>query len=851
MATLQERLQMKRIPIDKWSVKEQLCLASAVSRSGDQNWVSVSRALKPFAEANRPPDWFSQKNCAAQYGLLLENVETPKRKKRMSGGLESGNNIETPQEVILKKLTEARKTELKKKIEDEKREYLKLQEEMELLRSGAATDEVIEKWSKEIEEEEVQKSQDAVTHSQWLKQREERKLEVERVFRPVKSSPGAPNTPQGQKRKASESSIEPVTPAEVDETILSTPPEPFKPAMSPLLTSLLKTPSHVPNPVTSSILHSAITNTQQRGSSPTIASLLSTSTAVPVSPSLQQLVSTAIAQEPEEKLPKLEPITSIITPTVSQNIKIEITEENQNEKELITVEVSEIKSEEKTEVEKSSCSSLTPEQEDFPIEIEQQDDIPKKEIEPLASPEKILEEATSPPKTKEVVVEKPVKVENKLLDVYDFDTSSQTSNDTEIEPPISTKEIPETTSEISTDSSASSNSNNANNDEARNVQEELNPQVVLTPIVVAEVPEEEEGGERKEEEGKEEEKVAAAEDEDSDKEMNKKVSEIQKEIREQEVCKNDDATYVNNIPAVKKTTLYDEYDFEEVKKPEQVVDTPQELSENIYDDLVIEVTKLDKSGKAKRDYSRMRKKDEKEGLDILLAVEKAVGSLETLDGEDGEGLEETGSEKDSQDSEEKKLKLVAKDTDRSNSPWTEEEAEILPKNRRRLSTTTPNDSVPNSPASGIVDDDRDYRTWKKSVMLVYNRLVTHKCASLFLKPITDEQAPGYHEMVYRAMDLQTIRKHIESGAIRSTAEFQRDVLLMFNNAIMYNSKNEMVYQMAQQMQLEGLQQIQILMQAQAQVELPVRRETRTSESGLKRKRGQEEPLPKSKKRRDE
>ncbi|GLV39837.1 Bromodomain containing 8, partial [Carabus blaptoides fortunei] len=95
MATLQERLQIKRVPIDKWSVREQLCLASAVVRSGDQNWMSVSRALKPFAEPNRPPDWFSQKNCAAQYGSLLENVETPKRKKRMSGS-ESG--VETPGE---------------------------------------------------------------------------------------------------------------------------------------------------------------------------------------------------------------------------------------------------------------------------------------------------------------------------------------------------------------------------------------------------------------------------------------------------------------------------------------------------------------------------------------------------------------------------------------------------------------------------------------------------------------------------------------------------------------------------------------------------------------------------------
>lgn len=133
LATVQERLQMKREPLDKWSIREQLCLASAVARSGDQNWMSVSRALKPFGEPNRPSDWFHQKNCAAQYGALLGNIETPKRKKRTSS---ADSGIETPAESILRKLTAARQAELKKLLAEEKAEYLKLQEDMVLLQSG-------------------------------------------------------------------------------------------------------------------------------------------------------------------------------------------------------------------------------------------------------------------------------------------------------------------------------------------------------------------------------------------------------------------------------------------------------------------------------------------------------------------------------------------------------------------------------------------------------------------------------------------------------------------------------------------------------------------------------------------
>uniref|UniRef100_A0A3Q3DN30 Uncharacterized protein n=2 Tax=Hippocampus TaxID=72046 RepID=A0A3Q3DN30_HIPCM len=65
-------------PTEAWSLREKLCLATSVMKSGDQNWVSVSRAIKPFAEPGRPPDWFSQKHCASKYSELLENTEAPK-----------------------------------------------------------------------------------------------------------------------------------------------------------------------------------------------------------------------------------------------------------------------------------------------------------------------------------------------------------------------------------------------------------------------------------------------------------------------------------------------------------------------------------------------------------------------------------------------------------------------------------------------------------------------------------------------------------------------------------------------------------------------------------------------------
>ena len=62
---------------------------------------------------------------------------------------------------------------------------------------------------------------------------------------------------------------------------------------------------------------------------------------------------------------------------------------------------------------------------------------------------------------------------------------------------------------------------------------------------------------------------------------------------------------------------------------------------------------------------------------------------------------------------------------------------------------------------------------------------------------------------FRPMDLQTIKRNIESGVIRNTAEFQRDMMLMFLNATMYNTSDHNVHQMAHQMMQDTIATIEV------------------------------------------
>ncbi len=61
----------------------------------------------------------------------------------------------------------------------------------------------------------------------------------------------------------------------------------------------------------------------------------------------------------------------------------------------------------------------------------------------------------------------------------------------------------------------------------------------------------------------------------------------------------------------------------------------------------------------------------------------------------------------------------------------------------------------------------------------------------------------------RRMDLTTIKKQIEMGMIRTTERFQRDMMLMFTNALMYNNSDQDIYHMAMEMYKDVMVHIEV------------------------------------------
>ncbi|XP_015439300.1 PREDICTED: LOW QUALITY PROTEIN: bromodomain-containing protein 8 [Dufourea novaeangliae] len=1039
MTSVQDRLKLKR-SYDNWSTREQLCLASGVLKSGDQNWMSVSRSLKAIIEKDtlRPPDWFSQKSCAIQYAHLLENADTPKRKKRESG--------ETTGESIVRKLTQERIVELGQILAFQRDEYQQLKAEINMLKSGGIAEDKLQKMWHTIEQEEREQEQKARAHSAWLAKRQQ-KQEL--------SSPQALSAIN--QRRSTESSVElQETTETVDEDEKKS-----RGGRSPLLTSLLKSPSPTTQIQTST--------TTAQVSSPTITSLLGSSPKVPntqltqnVSPQLHQLVSTAITNTPPERpsvgaptlsmllempanaqrgpLPNLQSTSTIVS---QQNATTEIHTLQPQPVHQLTIQG-------ETPV---PAQPLTINPPNIPVTesmvqiIDNIDDVIRKDImadvidkdeinEIIGDIEELIkEEITGSPQTLDtatttintltippiqevpIVSERPeprdvdevVSLSNSPeseMAIEEIDSS--TSNIAEIigtvaiepqEPKVIVAKIsetvPSTTEQIKSEESTShervaltdelvpeveTQDGESSSEEKPIVEEFVDtiestsnaeteekdckiPTRELDEMIEDEIEEEEETEvvvpEAKKSPNN---KLQRESSEELDNKGNMELDQLEMHLAkitgEQQDTPSAEVVSVssevtNDIPSTEDTEksqdisliLEDDesiHSADDKKKitEEQIIENTVESTESIEsfkeepvivikEKTIIEVSE-ESPQKSQEEHTEetleiytdeFKKEDTKDSSedttssilqDIEIKEEEieetsiVEDSTQLVSREEIENLKqeivdpvktetdipsikkEESTFEESKIEEESKIQLentilteikkedipvkedkedkktvdveqnIKKETESIVSAGEdtveldEEESSLSKLSGGRAMKTyskKQNASIDSEPENEATGEGADYRAWKKAVMLVYNRLATHKYASVFLRPITEDQAPGYHSVIFRPMDLSTIKKNIDNGTIRSTMHFQRDVMLMFQNAIMYNKHDTFIYKMAVSMQEECLQHMQILVQVTGEGTL--RRETRTaasssseaSESSIKRKRSHITPSP--------
>ncbi|KAI0750804.1 hypothetical protein C8Q80DRAFT_1153974 [Daedaleopsis nitida] len=106
------------------------------------------------------------------------------------------------------------------------------------------------------------------------------------------------------------------------------------------------------------------------------------------------------------------------------------------------------------------------------------------------------------------------------------------------------------------------------------------------------------------------------------------------------------------------------------------------------------------------------------------------------------------------------------------------------------------------------------KRFQNMIGMLHSQISQHRYGNIFHNPIKKSEAPDYHDIVKRPMDLKTIKARVKDGLISTSLEFQRDIFLMFANAMMYNRPGSEIYNMAEEMMVSSERDINAFRQTE-------------------------------------
>ncbi|KAJ3121146.1 Bromodomain-containing protein 8 [Nowakowskiella sp. JEL0407] len=139
----------------------------------------------------------------------------------------------------------------------------------------------------------------------------------------------------------------------------------------------------------------------------------------------------------------------------------------------------------------------------------------------------------------------------------------------------------------------------------------------------------------------------------------------------------------------------------------------------------------------------------------------------------------------------KDLKVVVGDIDGDG-----EESGMRKKRKVEEYETDPENSDSQKKASTSKKSNAGSSSWKKTALMIWNKIADHKYGNVFMNAIKEADAPGYNSIIKQPMSLNIIKKRINDGEIQTTQELHRDLMLMFSNCLMFNPENSDICDMA-------------------------------------------------------
>lgn len=143
--------------------------------------------------------------------------------------------------------------------------------------------------------------------------------------------------------------------------------------------------------------------------------------------------------------------------------------------------------------------------------------------------------------------------------------------------------------------------------------------------------------------------------------------------------------------------------------------------------------------------------------------------------------------------------------------------------RSRSPVKSPSRSVINKtvtePTTQGDTTDKERTKWKKSIQLPLAEILNHRHGPLFANAVKTEHVQHYTDCVRQPMDLSLIRTRIRDAVISTSQEFERDILLMCMNAIMFNGEDTPMNQFARDIMQFSMLKIKELYQTEKLVQV--------------------------------
>jgi len=131
---------------------------------------------------------------------------------------------------------------------------------------------------------------------------------------------------------------------------------------------------------------------------------------------------------------------------------------------------------------------------------------------------------------------------------------------------------------------------------------------------------------------------------------------------------------------------------------------------------------------------------------------------------------------------------------------------------------------------------------REDISILVDKIWDRDYDSLFKHPVTDDEAPGYSEVISSPMDLSTIRTKNEAGDYETWEQLAADIYLMFNNALKYNDKDSTFWKLAKTQQMharsliDNARQGRVTVNAKARAATAARKETIAAKVHAREKR---------------